>query len=254
MFKAVEDLGGGLKATAVFEQRFNGANAQDTTGDQYIDLAGSFGAIRAGQFNWNSHSGYNAFGSNTATALGTTSRQFASKLNNVASYTTPSFSGFTASVATVRDTSAGAVGKDATGLKVNYSNGPLAVQLANTSGVRALTSTAKTDTTALGVNYDFTVAKVFFNASQTKTSGAALKASGYSISVDVPVTTAITVRGGYMDNKNMTGATDVDRLSLGVQYAFSKRTSAVAELARDKQAETGLGKVTNHFVGLVHTF
>jgi len=265
IFTATEDLGGGLKATAVIQQRLAATNQDSEGGDIYVNLAGGFGQLRAGKWTFNSNSGFNAFASRTVTNVGTTAQQFTGNdgtdststanyvlpNNNIIQYTTPSFSGVTVSVARVFDNSEGGVGADANGIKANYAAGPLAVQVARTENVRKTSSTAKKTTTALSASYDLGVAKVFANYFTTKEAGAA-KVSGNSLSVAAPVG-AFTVKAGIRNDKDAT-ATAFDRTAVGVDYALSKRTTLIAETATDKQANTGANKRTNYFFGVAHTF
>ena len=270
IFTASEDLGGGLRATAVIQQRLGATNQDSGSGDLFVNLAGPFGQIRAGKFTFNSNAGFNAFASRTVTNVGTTAQQFAGNEqtaaggtstaptllalpnNNVVQYTTPSFSGLTVTVGKVFDGSANGIGNDATGLKANYAKGPLAVQVARTDAVRVTAGAAKVTTTALSASYDFGVARVFANQFNTKTAGSATKVSGTSLSVAAPMGKA-TLRAGVRNDKNA-AATAFDRTSFGVDYALSKRTTLIAEMAKDKQANTGANKRTNSFIGVAHTF
>ena len=251
-FTATEDLGGGLLATAVIQNRLTAINGRDATaqsGDLYVNLAGGFGQVRAGKFTFNSHAGFNAFASRTVTTVGTTAGQDVGG-NNTVQYTTPSFNGFTVTAAMTRDISAGAAGKDGTGIKANYAQGPLSVQVARTTGTKDAANAAKVETTALAASYNMGVAIVYANNFSTKTNGATT-AKGNSFSVAAPMG-AVTLRAGVMNNSVNNNL--LDRTAVGVDYALSKRTTLIAETATDKTAVTGVGKRTNYFVGVAHTF
>jgi len=270
IFTAVEDLGGGLKATAVIQQRLAATNQDAESGDLYVDLAGAFGSVRAGKWTWNSNSGYNAFASRTVTSVGTASQQFdgnagvaaatttanfTAKNNNILSYSTPTISGFSATVAMIPDGAAAGVGKDATGLKVNYVNGPLDVVFAQTKAVTLTATADQARTNALSAKYNFGMAIAYVNMFTSQTG--AVKSSGNSVSVAVPLGAA-TLKAGKLNNNgaayNIATVLPLDRTSVGVDYSLSKRSTLIAELATDKDAFTGLNKRTNYFVGVAHTF
>ena len=119
VFKAEEDLGGGLKATGVFSQRMvNVLGARD----RYIDLAGGFGSVRVGRFNPTITAGYLGLSGQASTgnagefynfvtggsffaetnATGNAAKSFGEgsyeRNDSMLQYTTPAFGGATASV------------------------------------------------------------------------------------------------------------------------------------------------------------
>lgn len=266
---AVEDLGGGLKATGRVDNRLSTANAARGTGDMYIQVDGGFGSVRVGQYTFASHASWNA---GLARTVSSTSTAAQSLSTSVISYTSPSFSGLTVAAAIDLDGSTNAAGRDGWGLKLNYAAGPLAAQASYTTAVRV---DGKTPVTVFGLaaSYDFGVAKVFYNQTDSRAgnnataitttgylaSGTAAGAgtiaahSGNSLSVTVPLGAA-TLRAGMVNRKGDTNATIIDRSALGVDYALSKRTTLVAEFGQDKQAVTGANRATNSFVGVNHTF
>jgi predicted porin len=260
---AVEDLGGGMKATGVIQQRLSALNADAQSGDLYVDVSGGFGAVRAGKFTFNSTSGFNAFASRAVSSLAGAGQALGA--NNVVTYTTPNMSGFTATVA--MNAAQSATGSNGTGIKFNYSNGPLAIQYAQSTAPNNAATGTEAEVTSLGVNYDLGVAKIFFNTYDQKagvtgssgtgaaaTANAALAAEkGNSLSVAVPMG-ALTLKAGMIDRKNNTAATSTDRTVFGIDYALSKRTTLIAEFANDKVAVGGANKRTNSFVGFAHTF
>jgi len=126
--------------------------------------------------------------------------------------------------------------------------------------------------TPLAVSYDLGVAKVFFNQSDVRAGGltTAATAAGYftsgtaagtlvsarketSLSATVPMGAA-TLRAGFVNRKGDTNVSIVDRSTVGVDYALSKRTTLIAEFGQDKQAVTGANRATNSFVGINHSF
>ncbi len=269
---AVEDLGGGMKATAYIMQRKNDQNTDSATGDMYVQVAGAFGGLRVGQWTWASLSGYNAFGSRTASGLNGTAGTGIGGSDTI-EYSTPSIGGLTIAAAmTARPTSTVAGTTDGVGVKASYANGPLAVQLIS-SKAATLTSGTAAKVTSLGVNYDFGIAKVFFNAYSQKagytlfsdnTTNARVDENGTSLSVAVPVGAA-TVKAGFINRgKNSSTATAatasntaggaVDKRSIGVDYALSKTTMLTADFASQKQAVDGTVSATTYFVGMSKSF
>jgi predicted porin len=72
-FQASEDLGGGLKATAFVNQVVNATTGEFTARDRWIELAGGFGALKAGRFSPAAEGGYTAFAvAGTTNSAGTT--------------------------------------------------------------------------------------------------------------------------------------------------------------------------------------
>jgi len=241
-FTASEDLGGGMTATAVIQNRLSALNTDLVTGDIYVQLSGGFGVIRAGKYTFNSNSSNNAFASRTITTLAGAGQALGT--NNTLQYTTPSFNGLTATLAYQPNNVA--TGSNGTGMKVNYAAGPLAVQLSTSrAGQLEITGgTARVNT--LGASYDLGVAKIFVNtfdqtagatisnstgAAYTGNTTALLDNTGTSFSIAVPMGAA-TLKAGIIDRTVATGvATDIDKTSIGVDYALSKRTMLIAEHA-----------------------
>jgi len=267
---AVEDLGGGLKLTGRVDNRLTTANAARATGDMFVQLDGGFGSVRVGQFTFASHSAWNAGASRAVSATSTAAQ---SLTPNVASYTSPNFSGLTVAAALDLDTSAGGVGKDGWGLKFNYAAGPIGAQVSYTIAPKVTASMTPIKVLGIAASYDFGVAKVFYNQTDSRAgnnsvtptsagylattatagSGSVGAHTGNSVSVAVPLGAA-TLKAGLVNRKGDTNANIVDRATLGVDYALSKRTVLTAEFGQDKQAVTGANRSNNSFVGINHTF
>jgi predicted porin len=92
----------------------------------------------------------------------------------------------------------------------------------------------KTQTQALSANYDFGIVKAFAMATEKKVNTAAgtmtSKDNAYEIGLRAPLTPAITAwASGYTGERKSDTATsraDLSGYQVGLQYAFSKRTSA----------------------------
>jgi len=264
VFTASEDLGGGMTATAVIQNRVNEFNADRATGDYFINVSGGFGQVRLGKYTFNSNSNYNPFFTRTVSRLDANAQAFLA--NNVVQYSTPAFSGLTATVAYVPEQSS--TGKAGMGAKAVYAAGPLAVQIATSYAPVATANTVEARVDSLGVSYDLGAAKVFMTTFDQKAGASAalgagvatvngvnnvalLNEKGTSVGISVPMG-ALTLKAGLMDRK-VNNAAD-DRSSFGAEYSLSKRTTLIAELGNSKTAVTGANKRTNYFIGAQHTF
>ncbi len=262
----------------------NAAITGSGIGDMYVQLDGSFGTIRAGRSTFTSNAGYNVFGVRSITALGVTAGAtgLTSNGDNNVWYTTPSFSGLKVSLGLgLPGTKIGH--EPAVGIKLNYDAGPLSVQAARTNSVNgsetrtattlnngltyttngsptavslaAYPATGKISVDTVAANYDFGVARVsaafFRREAAAPVLPTAPKANGYSMGVAIPLGAA-TVKAGIMNNSKTD--TLLDRQAIGVDYALSKRTTLIAEYARDKRALSGDHTSNNAFVGMSHTF
>jgi len=278
-FAAVEDLGGGLKATANIGIRFdvNMAATQTafgkSTGDQFVELSSAtMGAIRAGTFTSYSASPYSAF--NTWATTRTDSEMAATSVNQVR-YASPRISGFavnlsaftpfkaavavsdvgvTPAVAQVTGATGDKTQESGTQVLLSYLNGPLAVGFSQTDFAGARGGKGAELRTIDGA-YDFGVAKLFVQTWEGKavTTGATNN-KGYGISANIPYQ-AFTFKVGMrkFDDKVSAG-TSKDRTSLGVTYSLSKRTTLLALLAKDKTINAAATKTTNTYLGASHSF
>jgi hypothetical protein len=260
IFTASEDLGGGMKAKAVIQQRLTAKNVDKESGDLYVNLSGSFGSVQMGKYTFLSHSGYNPFASRAVTSTGGS----ASAINGTdynASYTTPTMAGFSASANVAQTGTAG--DQTSVAYKANYANGPLTVQVGLSTA--ALTDATRTTaiaskTTSFGAVYDAGMAKLYvanFSRAAGSTGASAkneMDSTSYGIAVPMG---ALTFRAGVLDStdKGTTADTTIlDRTSMGVDYALSKRTTFTAELANQKVAKDASASQRNYFVGLSHAF
>lgn len=267
---AVEDLGGGLKVTGRVDNRLTNANTARNTGDMFVQVDAPFGSIRVGQYTFASHAGWNAGSARQLSSLATAAQ---SLTPNVMSYTSPAVSGLTLAAAVDLDTSAGSVGKEGWGLKLNYAAGPVGAQVSYTTAPKVTASMTPVTVLGLAASYDFGVAKVFYNQTDSRAGNntVATTAAGYfsaataagagsvsahtgnSLSLSVPMGAA-SLKAGFVNRKGDSNATIVDRSMVGIDYSLSKRTTLVAEFGQDKQAVTGANRATNSFVGINHTF
>lgn len=262
--KGVEDLGNGLKVGFILEDGFKADTG--TQGDQMFDresslfIEGGFGkiafgrmgAINQGASSWALVNHLSSFG----TSFGPFAAQAgnfistAGKWDNMISYRTPTFAGFTVYTQySMGKTTSG--GKPVEGAIENessadryyaigatYANGPflgyLAVDSTNYKSTGANHGVDDSLTVTLGGNYDFDVAKVFFGAQyfdevtlssiggivgtikyDESTESTSLKVKGYGLglSTSVPLAGGSALLGvAYVDAKeaDSVSVTDFD--------------------------------------------
>jgi predicted porin len=175
-FKGVEDLGGGMKAsfqleTGICADSAAGAPNFCTGNNQFMgrqahgDLAGAFGLLTAGRvysFDFVNQTTADPFGTGYA---GDSQNLFGdkstSRLNNTVQYTTPSFSGLTASaeIAFGETTGNWEAGRE-TGAAVTYVQGPAYVSFTFLDVGNANGQGAARKNYELGATYDFGVVKL----------------------------------------------------------------------------------------------
>ena len=316
-FRGTEDLGGGLKANFRVETDWNtvsnngNAGTKSTNGDGVssfgngeirVGLAGAFGALDMGAVNYNTLGSYLA-GQPFGTAIGSGFRAVtlndtqgieASRVANTPSaagsmvraenalkYTTPSFSGFNATLYksfkqtkasdTKFSTTLGAyeqVGTQEIGL--NYANGPLAASFSSLKQDNKDVGTLVTSNTVntLGANYALGNFKVFGLYQNTKIDAPAGNAANLKfMSVSGTYTMGAVVlmaQYGTLKEKDVTEKNSMT--SLGADYNLSKRTALYAryENINDKMgivpnpstlaAEADNNKRTRTAFGVRHAF
>ncbi len=296
---ATEDLGGGLRATAVIQNRFDAENKGfegANKGDMFVDLAGGFGSVRVGSFTTISYAGMNAFASNTTSALSGVYATTGASGKNTIQYTTPNINGFQARLFQTRTGVASAAANN--GLALHYNQGPLAVMLVSSTAkgvgtvanVHSIAGTAATGDAAkansdiagqaIGASYKLDMATVYATYYSAKVGTAAENDSGWHISAAMPMG-AITLKAGYRASTKsaafgMTavttdaaggalntaatavGARNFNQTSLGLDYAFSKRTVLTAETVTRSQAKGDANAIGSRgnasYIGLTHAF
>lgn len=276
VFAGSEDLGGGLKANFRLAQHFSpesglndGTNANRPTfqGESTLGLSGAFGSVKLGRALTAlqapvvlSTDPWTTFQQGSIALLG---KGYATDIDNVAGsgsgavrtdgifYTSPSFSGFTASVTLglKNSQSSGAVvtgAKNLTSLWLSYAAGPIMV-----GGGTEQNRTGDRVTALLGT-YDFGVAKVGagYGVVNPIAAGAA-DIKNYNLMVTVPMGAA-TIKAGYGRSKADGAAAATDKkLGIGVDYALSKRTTLYTSFGRNGALATNK---SGYDVGIRHTF
>lgn len=309
-FSGVEDLGGGLKAAFNYETKLNPDNTSADgiggTRNMYLGLSGGFGAVTIGTYlnpfdtvRGFSAATYSAPGGdflanhinvvgqlvtandlvaegmtaeNAATALTLLANGLSGRSTNSIGYTSPSFSGMTASLGLSQEkTSTGNTKLNKTDgviASLAYAAGPLNARLAFGQGKASLKTTAtnlsssKTTDTAFAVSYDLGMAVPYLQHETTKVtlsslggtaSNGVLKSSATEIGSKFPMgafTPYVTLSSG---NLNFGGEkTKTSAFQIGTTYDLSKRTSLYAAVGQLKLKD--VSKTNGYKVGLVHQF
>ena len=286
-FKGTEDLGGGLKANFTFEYSVQPDEATTSMANRqsFAGLEGGFGVLNIGRQYTLIHGIQGALDPNgNATQAGWLPGLTNSvRSDDTIAYTSPSFSGFTASVAmslagSETSTAAGATkAGDATSIGATYTSGPLSVRVVSETIKRtalsvtvpgATAATALSDAladrkaTSFGASYDLGVAKLMYLNTSAKAGSAAdnAKATTSNFGVSVPMG-ALTLNASVSNAKMTDTGTTIGKANgfmLGASYALSKRTNAYAFLgeaeSKPTDAPANNGKHSTMAMGLRHTF
>jgi predicted porin len=279
VFSGTEDLGGGLRATFRLAQRFSPeSGADDGTagnrvsfqGETTVGLAGGFGALRIGRAvtafqapinntdPWGTlqqaslavlTTGY-ATAADFANVTGAASGSGAGRSDGIF-YTSPTFSGFTASV-TYGPKDSQLTGATTTGAKnltsawLAYNQGPIMAG----AGMEENRSGDKIQ--AVQGSYNLGVARIGATWASTNFAATTVDRKSYNVSVIAPMG-AITLKAGVGQSKLENAAASVKKTGVGVDYALSKRTMIYTSMGRDTGTGTAVSK-TGFDLGVRHAF
>ena len=278
---SVEDLGGGMKATAHYglDPRTLSNDAGAIGRDElFVGVSGGFGNIRLGSPNSIGLTTFLAaspLGTGVGSGYGATAGDYSSvRYSRSARYDSPSFSGLTVSllVAPGNDQTVvtGTVpaqlianARAVTEIGLRYDNGPLTIAYANVSqAAQTNTANAKTSTNILAASYALgaTVLSAGWNdgdALASTSTTVAQKSEGYRVGV-AHTMGAITLRASQAEQK--TNLIKETVTGLRADYALSKRSTVYMgyENWDNKNAtlsatvNSGDRKITS--VGVKHTF
>lgn len=287
--KGSEDLGGGLKANFLLEAGFDpstgvangytnpyGAPGNSSTAvfgrQAWMGVSGGFGELKLGKM-WTPYDmvkGSGAAGFDSLLFAPSTSvwasNSYQDRPGNSIYYETPNFGGFSAAGMYSfgeNKTTAVSAGKIAS-MNVAYANGPIGASLAYQTEKTTGNSTA-IKYTQLNGSYDFGVVKLLGaygnvkNGTTPITGVAADKTKEYQIGLDFPVSSALTLSGGYARSKSTlpAGAADLKRTGYGVAalYALSKRSNLYAGIQTGKETGGATERKTSTYgAGIRHTF
>lgn len=243
----VEDLGGGMKATFGFEQRFaadtgllNTAGAGALfNGYSKVGLAGGFGAVNFGrQYNagflevTNSVDPFGGDGVAELRSAGMGTTATFVRVNNSIRYDGafgPVKFGVSHGLSEVVGTT------DITNLFASYTGGPVAAAIAYGKGGGV--GIDQSQTSLFGA-YNFGVVRVILgmNTYDDGTAGSAADGKGYLLGLTAPVGSGVA-KFGYARSE-VGGVTNHAKFGMGYQYNLSKRTSL--EFNYGKDSENGL--------------
>ena len=245
-FRGVEDLGGGLKAGFWLEGQIDGDDG-NAAGFNFkrrstLSLMGGFGEVRLGRDMTPGYSkfiSYDLFGQvGMGQFLGWSSKLYGAdvggvRADNMLSYYTPNFGGFTAGVSY-------GFGEDTASSKTNryvggyvaFDNGPISVALAmdKNNGNLPTTPAVNGDRTqvSLGGSYDFGMLKASALVQQVEfepTVGTGkVKVDNWALGLSAPVGPG-TVKAQYASYDLKDSSNEAQQLSVGYVYDLSKRTA-----------------------------
>jgi hypothetical protein len=273
----VEDLDGGLTGGFSSQIRFSSAtgdtsaagtgNALFHAANAYVD--GAFGTVAIGKIAEASNCAFDPWGCTGGAAImagtGISGLIAAGTQASSVSYKSPLVSGFSGGY----QTTISARTNQRQVINLNYANGPVAVQFlrsnnsANTAGngtsSAAATIATITDVkgsgTSIAASYDLGMANVsLFNAvTKDATSTTTSKINGLSVSA--PMGAAYTLLGGYLNNSTQISSKK-NKMSVGVNYAMSKRTTLGADMFKSEgvSSTTSVANGTGFVVRMRHTF
>ena len=271
-FKGSEDLGNGMSAFADIRMDLDGAAGATTTFDTKVGIKGGFGTVVAGRMEDFSESKVlsmvDVF-SGQGVELGDNN---ATRSDNGFAYVSPSFNGLTIGVAGYAldsngtaanlGTEVAAVGGtddindiDATDIAVMYSNGPLAVNIAQETTKDSNAATNNDEKiTSFGVGYtmgDLKVSAVYQDIENT----AFVAADDHN---DTMLTAVYSMGNnsialGWNEDELTTGATDNNTTALELRHNFSARTRAYVGMTQDDFA-TAANETDTVYMGLEHSF
>jgi predicted porin len=272
-FTAVDDLGNGMKATAMAEFTNRGRENNPAARDASISLAGGFGTVMIGAVEAGNGiiglggAGAPVYGQDgfAATCVGGTSNAECGALDggtnvNILSYTSPAFSGITFT-ANMTDAASGSAGMEKTAtttdgktVGVRYSAGPLAAALDTTrNSQNAAADTATKSRVRLSASYDLGVAKLGFGYQTRKYFDSDADTNKQTIvGVSVPMG-AITLGMNYATQKE--GDAKITGTDIGAKYDLSKRTYVAAHYTSNKATDTNAdGKFNKFRLQVAHSF
>ena len=177
------------------------------------------------------------------------------RVTNAFTYMSPNFSGFTAQLQYALGGAATPNGNsgngNATGLSLNYANGPIMVGLAYQATNADLATTSKGNQTTIGGTYDFSVVKVGAIIQRESASSVAgsvpswTSANGWALTATAPMGafTPYLKVGSHKTNGigayGVVNGADASMINFGTTYNLSKRTKVYADFARDGKGNSG---------------
>ena len=286
-FKGDEDLGGGMKASFLYEFGLSSnTSATPTNRQSFVGLSGGFGALRLGK--QYSSSFNNLISSDPLGATGgagalylavnTSNNGSESPLrqDNAIQYDLPTLAaGLKVTLTKVYagyDTAAGnfsAKVGDSQGVAVTYAAGPLNVGYTTDSTksqdidlgtLDTITATdgSTTKQTTLAAGYDLGVAKFTYSDAKVMNNGSGTKATMFGVAVPMGAATLVaTTSNGKWIGGDATAEIKLKGMQYGVNYAMSKRTVAywhAGNASYTDSSDASVIKVKGYGIGIHHSF
>ena len=259
-----EDLGGGMNAGFVGEMRFSsvtgdvGGNGNDPTTQLFHQtnayIGGGFGTVRLGKIAEANNCAFDPWGCTGQQGLasgpaGTGTSILIGAQGNASSvrYESRTFNGFSGSYQTTMTNRT----EERTTLSLNYAKGPIVAQFLQTNGGIGNTIAAndvKAQGTSIGASYNFGVARLSVVNAKTENAAGTVTADTTGLGLTVPMG-ATTLLAGYAKNKKAAATADT-KLTVGANYALSKRTTVGADVFK----QDSIGGGTGFGVRARHTF
>ncbi|MEN9911583.1 MAG: hypothetical protein RI956_27 [Pseudomonadota bacterium] len=283
--KGSEDLGMGLKGHFVLEQAadvsngdFNASNRQT-----HVGLSGNFGTLTLGRQYTPFYDAVEPLINVDAGGSYIVSDATTKRADSSIKYTSPLFSGVQVSVLAGSDTKTNTFGNmisetkdDVMGASLSYTHGKMSAALGyhGVEGKSGSITNMKTETSGLGLGYNFGVAQVIASYTEQKATGSGFTGNitnkDATVGVKVPFGAAYVMASvGQNEMKDTTSTRDISKVSskgtnavLGLGYHLSKRTEAYARYAKMNEAKyktvagvaNGSSKTDAFSVGVRHTF
>jgi Gram-negative porin len=254
-FAASEDLGGGMKAGASMDVRVRGRGVGVVDGrDAYVFLSGGFGEIKVGAVDAQYQTLIDLAHPVQGQGLDSCNTKFncGDAFVDMLQYTTPSMSGFTASVMLADANGAGgmqstAATRDSVQLGLAYSNGPVNAGFEYTSfGANASVGLSKSRYRLSG-NYNLGVVTLGAGFASEKYAAFTQKETALGISAPVgPVAVGLNWVSAKSNGTTESGWEAV------ADYSMSKRTSVQVSY-RSEDANLA-NRVTSFRTRLMHKF
>ena len=238
-FAAKEDLGGGLKAgfSSTWGMNATQTSSAPTGQQQFVYLGGGFGEVRVGTHD-NLVKGIrntvDLFKDQTGDARSMINHgSIDARLPNVAAYVSPNFSGLNVALARGVDENA-AVKKDVDMATATYSNGPLYAGLGYYVANDAIAVGTDTKGYRLGLGYtmgDLKMVALYQNIDNVSAANDDRKTWGLGAGYKMG---AMTFKGQYYSVNDNGVNQDAKMYVVGVDYGFSKRTTAQLAYSKHK--------------------
>lgn len=237
--RGTEDLGGGLSANFIIENGFNADTGAMTGGllfgrQAFVGLRGGFGAVNLGR-QYTPHyqvvAASDPFSAGTAGRFSNLMAASGVRMDNTIRYTSPSFAGFTLDLAQgFGEVGGNSSASRATGLSLNYAQGPLRVGLGHHK-LNNATATDAAENTAVAGTYDFGAAKAHLAYGVNEGAGTT-DTTDLLVGATLPLGAGKLLLSYIRKDDRAAANRDATQWALGYTYALSKRTDIYTAYAR----------------------